>query len=85
MFDDGSGAGDARRFLARTGLEFPLQRGGFAPGPRAGREHDVLMPADAADQPVSVRSQVLDGRLKVVDLERDTAQTKLVRPSPRRA
>jgi hypothetical protein len=43
------------------------------------------MPADAADQPVTVRSQVLDGRLKVVDLERDTAQTKLVRPSPRRA
>jgi hypothetical protein len=37
---------------------------------------DVLVLADAADQSVSVRSQAVDGRLKVVD-----SKTTLRRPS----
>jgi len=38
----------------------------------------LLVLADAADQPVAVRSQPVDGGLEVVDLERNVAQPQLI-------
>jgi hypothetical protein len=43
-----------------------------------GHPPGVLVLTDPADQSVSVRSQAVDGRLEVVDLETDAAQTQLV-------
>jgi hypothetical protein len=43
-----------------------------------GHAPDVLVLADAADQPVAVRGQPVGGRLKVVDLEGHVAQPQLV-------
>jgi hypothetical protein len=44
-----------------------------------GHVPDVLVRADAADQSVSVRSQTVDRRRQVGDLEANVAQTQLVR------
>jgi hypothetical protein len=44
-----------------------------------GHVPDVLVLADAADQSVSVRSQTVDRRRRVGDLEANGAQTQLVR------
>ena len=44
---------------------------GFA---HVGHAPDVLVLADAADQPVAVRGQPVDGGLEVVDLEGHVAQ-----------
>jgi 5-methyltetrahydropteroyltriglutamate--homocysteine methyltransferase len=43
-----------------------------------GHAPDVLVLADAADQPVALRGQPVDGRLEVVDLEGHIAQPQLV-------
>ena len=43
-----------------------------------GHPPGVLVLTDPTDQSVSVRSQAVDGRLEVVDLETDAAQTQLV-------
>ena len=46
---------------------------------------DVLVPADTADQPVTVGGQPLDGGVQVVDLEGHVAQPQLVGQRGRRA
>jgi len=38
----------------------------------------VLLLADAPDEAVAVRGQLVDGRTKVVDLERNAAQAQLI-------
>src|ERR1700710_2338639 len=43
-----------------------------------GHAPDVLVLADVADQPVAVRSQPVDSRLEVVDLEGHIAQPELL-------
>jgi hypothetical protein len=50
----------------------PLRTPDVSHPPRA------LVLADATDQPVAVRRRLIDGRLQVVDLERNVAQAQLV-------
>ena len=73
---------DTRRCPLRAAATPPPSCGQGHDDPRrcahVGHAPDVLVLADAADQPVAVRGQAVDGGLQVVDLEGHVAQPQLV-------
>ena len=64
-------------WLAAGGINHPLGQGhdDSLQSEHVGHAPDVLVLTHAANQAVAVRGQPVDGRLKVVDLERHVAQS----------